>query len=69
MVLLETKRDVEQPDGAQADYSNPLWPLFLPTIGSRWGDDQDKMAFYRLEKTGYEGILERIERSIKENIF
>jgi len=50
------KDRILRPDGTQADYSNPLWPLFLPTIGSRWGDDQDKMVFYKLEKTGYEGI-------------
>ncbi|MCC7349147.1 MAG: hypothetical protein IT446_01135 [Phycisphaerales bacterium] len=46
-----------RPDGTAADYGAPSWPLFLPTIGSRIAEDQEKIAFYRLEKTGYEGTF------------
>jgi hypothetical protein len=45
-----------RPDGVQADYSNPLWPLFLPTEGSDWGKVQEQQIDHILKKTGAEGI-------------
>lgn len=45
-----------RPDGTQADYSNPLWPLFLPTEGSAWGKVQEEQLDHILKKTGLEGV-------------
>ncbi len=45
-----------RPDGVQADYSNPLWPLFLPTDENGWGKVQEQQLDHILKKTGVEGV-------------
>jgi hypothetical protein len=45
-----------RPDGVQADYSNPLWPLFMPIEGSGWAKVQEEQLDHILKKTGLEGV-------------
>jgi hypothetical protein len=48
--------EVQRPDGSAADYSNPMWPIFLPTEGSPWAKAQEKLIDFRIKTTGVDGI-------------
>jgi hypothetical protein len=57
LLLPKFRQDlVLRPDGAPADYSDPLMPIFLATEGSVWARAQEAQIDYILKKTGAEGL-------------
>jgi hypothetical protein len=45
-----------RPDGTQADYSDPRYPLFVPRAGSSFAAMQDRLIDYRFDTLGVDGI-------------
>jgi len=44
------------PDGTQADYGDPIYPLFFPTLENSFGKDQEKEIELLIDKFGFDGI-------------
>ncbi|MCM8771455.1 MAG: hypothetical protein NC922_00005, partial [Candidatus Omnitrophica bacterium] len=44
------------PDGTQADYGEPIYPIFFPTLENSFGKDQEKEIELLIDKFGFDGI-------------
>ncbi|HEX7008760.1 MAG TPA: sugar-binding protein [Phycisphaeraceae bacterium] len=47
---------LRRPDGTQADYRSPVYPLFVPRAGSAFAREMDALIDFRFDVLGVEGI-------------